>query len=73
MRSRKAKHFCANDVLLEKATHTTSRKAVDSLIMLLNDADEDATPKQMPRNASLPSLQDALRSLQQTSKPPSTT
>ncbi|KAK1931339.1 putative WRKY transcription factor 19 [Phytophthora citrophthora] len=63
MRSRKSKRFCADHVHLEN--QQAPRKAVDSLKMILNDADEEV-PTQMPRNASLPSLQDALRNTQQT-------
>ncbi|KAG7376884.1 hypothetical protein PHYPSEUDO_012574 [Phytophthora pseudosyringae] len=68
MRSRKSKRFCADHVHLENATaHPTSRTGVGSLKMILNDADEDIAPTLMPRNASLPSLQDALRNTQQAS------
>ncbi|KAL3662338.1 hypothetical protein V7S43_012665 [Phytophthora oleae] len=63
MRSRKSKRFCADHVHLENQQE--SRKGVDSLKMILNAVDKEVAA-QMPRNASLPSLQEALRNTQQT-------
>jgi hypothetical protein len=68
MRSCKSKHFCAEHVNLENApAQQTSRTGGDSLKLILNDVDESPAPTQIPRNASLPSLQDVLRNSQQTS------
>ncbi|KAL4156273.1 hypothetical protein PRNP1_005304 [Phytophthora ramorum] len=67
MRSCKSKRFCADHANLENASvKQTSRMGADPLKLILNDMDDDA-PMEMPRNASLPSLQDALRHTQQSS------
>lgn len=61
MRSRKSRCFCVDHVYLENDTKHTIQKGINSLKLILNGGDEDATPTELPRNASLPSLRDVLR------------